>query len=89
MVQILPRLKLNQEEKQQVVDILLSYICDDSSIVKTFAMQALADIAKQNPNYRSSVLDHLRELTVIGTPAMKARGHKLLAELEGLSNRSI
>jgi len=84
LAQILPRLKLNQEERQQVVDILLSYFSDGSSIVKTFAMQALADIAKQSPNYRPSVLARLRELTVVGTPAMKARGRKLLAELDGL-----
>jgi hypothetical protein len=43
LAQILPKLKLNlnQEERQRVVDILLSYFSDGSSIVITFAMQAL------------------------------------------------
>ena len=80
LAQILPKLKLNlnQEERQRVVDILLSYFSDGSSIVITFAVQALADIAKQSPNYRPSVLAHLRELTVVGMPAMKAHGRKRL-----------
>jgi hypothetical protein len=88
LAQVLPRLSLSQKEKQQVVDTLLSYFSDRSSIVKTFAMQAFADIARQSPNLRPSILVHLRELTASGTPAMKARGRKLLAEMEGLTNRS-
>ncbi len=88
LAQVLPRLNLSQKERQQVVDILLSYFSDSSSIVKTFAMQAFADIARQSPNLRPSILVHLQELTTSGTPAMKARGRKLLAEMEGLTNRS-
>jgi len=82
LAQILPRLKLSAKEKLRVVDILLAYFADSSSIVKTFAMQALADIARQAPKLRPSILVHLQELTAIGTPAMKARGRKLLAEMK-------
>jgi len=89
LAQVLPRLKLNQEEKAQVVDLLLSYTRDGSSIVKTFAMQALADIGMQNPNLRTSILTHLRKLTESGTPAMKARGRKLLEMLEKTMRNSI
>ncbi len=88
LAQVLPRLNLSQKERQQVVETLLSYFSDSSSIVKTFAMQAFADIARQSPKLRPSILVHLRELTASGTPAMKARGRKLLAEMEGLTNRS-
>lgn len=79
---MLPRLELSHRELRHVLGILLGYLNDRSSIVKTFAMQALADIAKQNAELRPSILAHLRELAVIGTPAMKARGRKLLAEFE-------
>jgi hypothetical protein len=85
LAQMLPRVKLNRPERQHVVGILMEYFDDSSSIVKTHAMQALADIARQAPELRPSALAHLRELTLIGTPAMKARGRKLCAELERLS----
>lgn len=82
LAQMLPRLKLNQNEKKQVVNILMAYFSDSSSIVKTLAMQALADIARATPELRPSVLVNLQELTLIGTPAMKARGRKLCAEMK-------
>lgn len=85
LAQMLPRLKLDRAEKQQVVGILLTYFGDSSSIVKTLAMQALADIARQTPELRQPVLRHLKELTRIGTPAMKARGRKLCTEMERMS----
>lgn len=56
--------------------------------MKTFAMQALADLARRDPKLLPAVTLHLRELTVIGTPAMKARGKKLLARLGEPARRS-
>ena len=80
--QMLPRLELNEAELAEALHILFRYLNDRSSIVKTCAMQALADLAKRTPRLRASVLVHLRELTVIGTPAMKARGWKLIAQMD-------
>jgi len=88
VAQMLPRVQWNESERQRVLGILMNYLNDTSSIVKTFAMQALADLAHKNPELIPRVLTHLRELTVIGTPAMKARGRKLLAGLGGLTRRS-
>jgi len=82
VAQMLPRIGWNQDERQQVQGVLLDYLNDRSSIVKTFAMQALADLARQAPEMRPAALLHLRELTVSGTPAMKSRGRKLLAEMK-------
>lgn len=84
LAQMLPRLRLNDAEKCRVVGIMLGYFSDRSSIVRTLAMQALADIAIQTPQLRPSIAQHLQELTVTGTPAMKARGRKLLAEMHKL-----
>lgn len=86
--QMLPRFEWNETERQQVVHMLIDYLNDRSSIVKTFAMQALADLAGQDPKLRPAVMVHLQELTVIGTPAMKARGRKLLAALGEPARRS-
>lgn len=88
LAQMLPRLKLGKSDTQQVIGILTAYFSDNSSIVKTLAMQALAEIAFLTPELRPSILTHLRELTLIGTPAMKARGRKLCAQMERLSQPS-
>lgn len=85
LAQVLPRLKLSQKEILRVVDILSTYLTDSSSIVKTFAMQALADFARQRSDLRPTILIQLKKNTLSGTPAMKARGRRLLAEMEALS----
>jgi hypothetical protein len=84
---MLARLPLSEAEQGKAVDILLAYLNDRSSIVKTFAMQALADLAARDGKLRPFVLRHIRELAVIGTPAMKARGKKLLARLDRAATR--
>lgn len=78
---MLVRLSLTAKEQQRVVEILLSYTNDRSSIVKTIAMQSLADLAMRDEKLRPLVSRHIEELIVIGTPAMRARGRHLLKEL--------
>jgi hypothetical protein len=87
VAQMLPRLRWNAREQQEVYAILTGYLCDPSSIVKTFAIQALGDLTTQAPELRLAVLQQLKRLTVIGTAAMKARGRKLLVELSGSTGR--
>ena len=87
VAQMFSRVKWNRAERRQVLGILMEYLNDHSSIVRTFAMQALADLARQAPGLRPMVLLHLRELTATGTPAMKARGRRLLAEMSGPTKR--
>ena len=78
---MLARLRLTPKEQQRVIGILLAYTNDHSSIVKTLAMQSLADLALRDAALRPLVRLHIEELTAIGTPAMRARGKKLLSEL--------
>lgn len=88
---MVPRLALNSKERQRAMSSLSSYMQDRSSIVKTFALQGLADLADHDASIRSSVIEILREATRTGTPAMKTRSRKLLHELErvlGLVPRS-
>jgi hypothetical protein len=79
---MVPRIILNAKERQAVISSLNSYLEDHSSIVKTFALQGLADLARDEPSLRSKLIDILREATPSGTAAMKARSRKLLAKLE-------
>ena len=79
---MVPRLLLNAKEEQVAISSLNSYLEDRSSIVKTFALQGLADLAQDDPSIRPRVIEILREATRNGTPAMKARSRKLLGHLE-------
>jgi len=86
---MLARLPLSETEQGAVVGILTSYLNDRSSIVKTFAMQALGDLAMRNETLLPLARRQIEELVAVGTPAMKARGRKLLAEFDRLAARTI
>ena len=78
---MLARLPLTEAEEVTVVNVLLGYTNDRSSIVKTLSMQALADIALRSHRLLPEIKQHIEELSIIGTPAMKARSKKLLKSL--------
>jgi hypothetical protein len=75
---MIPRVGLNARELQKAVSSLKQYLEDRSSIVKTFALQGLAELAEAEASLRPGVIEILREATRKGTPAMKARSRKLL-----------
>jgi len=79
---MITRLELTREQTQRAVTALRNYLEDRSSIVKTFAMQALADLAERDEALKEEALEIVRRCTKTGTPAMRARGRKLLARLE-------
>ena len=80
---MVPRLALNPKQRNLATALLVGYLEDRSSIVKTFALQGLADLAQDDPSIRPGVIEILRQATRTGTAAMKARGRKLLGRLEG------
>lgn len=82
VAQLLPRLQLTSKQHSRAVSILLNYLKDKSSIVRTCAMQALADLALAHLPLRPRVLLLLESLTNNGTPAMRSRGRKLVAILK-------
>ncbi len=82
--QLFPRLSLTRADRRKVKNILWGYLSDPSSIVRTFAMQALVDLAGMDPELRGPILRKLRRLTQTGSPAMRSRGLKLLAKLSRL-----
>jgi hypothetical protein len=79
---MVPRLALNAEEKATAAFLLRKYLGDHSSIVRTHALQGLADLAETDASMRPAVMELLREATRSGTAAMKARSRKLLLKLE-------
>lgn len=79
---MIPRLTLSGKEWNIAVAALSAYLEDRSSIVKTCALQGLADLAEGHAAMRPIVIDILREATRSGTAAMKARSRKLLTRLD-------
>ena len=79
---IVPRLKLTPTECKRAAEVLNTRLDDPSSIVKTLALQGLADLTRQDPSLLPSVVDLLRMYGRSGTPAMRARSRILLKKLE-------
>jgi hypothetical protein len=83
LAQMVSRLPLNQLERERAAKALQLYLEDRGSIVRTFALQALADLSRNDAGLRPPVREILEESAVAGTAAMKARARKLL---KGLKN---
>lgn len=81
LAQMLPRLELSRQDRRVVASILRGYLKDHSRIVKTFAMQGLADLAEQDCRLLAQVRRVISTLVRTGSPAMKSRGRKLLLQL--------
>lgn len=84
---IAARLPLNASEREVAVAALKNYLEDRSSIVRTFALQALADFAANDEGLRVEVIELLQHAVRAGTAAMKARSRKLLARLNSAIGR--
>ena len=84
LAQMVPRLPLTQGERRRAAETLQLYLEDRSSIVRTFALQALADISRNGNDgeLRLTVREVLEQSLRRGTAAMKARTRKLLKELK-------
>jgi hypothetical protein len=78
----IPRLTLTMAECRRVAAVLEGWLEDRSSIVKTLALQGMADLTRQDPERLPRVLDLLRVCGRSGTPAMRARSRILLKALQ-------
>lgn len=79
---MVPRLPLTGAEHREAAAIFRDYLNDRSSIVRTFALQALYDLSQQEPSLRESTIDLLHAALQSGTAAMKVRARKLLTLIE-------
>src|SRR5947209_15224081 len=78
---MVPRLKLGVAEQKRAVAIFMSYLTGKSALVKTFALQALFDLSRQNPGSGLDIEEILNTAARTGTPAMCARARILLKQL--------
>jgi hypothetical protein len=78
----LGRLPLTLPDCRRTAAAFQTYLDDPSSIVKTAALQGLADLTRHDPSQLPAILDLLRIHGRSGTPAMRARCRILLVQLE-------
>jgi len=81
LAQMVPRLSLSKKERIRAADVFRRHLDDQSSIVKTSAMQALVDLARTDDEMAPETRRLLIKLTKVGTAGMRARGRKLLRQL--------
>jgi hypothetical protein len=82
MALMLPRLPVTAGERERARVRLREYLSDRSSIVKTFALQGLTELAMGDAAREGEMIDLLQRVGRNGTPAMKARSRKLLLRLQ-------
>jgi hypothetical protein len=78
---IIPRLNLSSNERRRAIADLHRYLDDRSSLVKTFALQALFDLSQNDTALRENAKRLLEQALHSGTPAMKARARNILRKL--------
>ncbi len=81
IAQMIPRLKYTPEEEKEIVDGLNKYLSHKSKIVRVFALEALTDLAEKNKAIVKEVINTIRLHVETGSPAIQARGRKLLKRL--------
>jgi hypothetical protein len=81
LAQILPRLRLTPKERRKAVTLLESFLEDTSRIVQVNALQALTDLALRDGRLRARVIPRVESSVAKGSPAVRARGRKLLQAL--------
>ncbi len=79
---MVPRLALTSPERRRAAESLQRYLEDGSSVVKTFALQGLSDLARRDASLRELAKRAIEESLRTGTAAMKARARKLMKELK-------
>ena len=81
LAQMVPRLALSRKDTTRATVAVRRYLEDKSSLVKTSAMQALADLAGADADRVPETIRLLMAAAKTGTPAMRARSRKLLRQL--------
>jgi hypothetical protein len=82
LAQVMPRLPLTRREILTIFPTLRGYLDDPSVIVRVFALQAMFELSLREPSLRIPVKALAESFCRTGTPAMRARGRKLLSLLK-------
>lgn len=78
---LLPRLSYTRAQENNILGILKRYLSHKSKIVNVNAMEALAMLAVKNKLLLEEVKRTIKSKMASGSPAVQARGRKLLKRL--------
>ena len=78
---LLPRLSYTKAQEKEIFEILKGYLSHKSKIVNVNAMEALAMLATKNNTILRDVKQIIKLKVSSGSPAIQARGGKLLKRL--------
>jgi len=82
IAQLIPRVKYTPAEEEVVIHALNGYLSHKSKIVRVSALEALTDLAQRNKSIVKEVIKTIRFHAETGSPAVQARGRKLLKRLK-------
>ena len=85
--EMIPRLEYTPEEEEVVIDALNDYLSHKSKIVRASALEALTDLALRNKSILKTVIKTIRFHAKTDSPAVQARGRKLLKRLKSRSTK--
>jgi len=86
IAQIAPRLELSTKEEAKIIKSLKHLLNHKSKIVRVFAMDALATFAERNSSLLNQVIKIIKNQMKDGSPALQARGRKLMQRFEGIQS---
>jgi HEAT repeat protein len=81
IAQMMPRLKLAEEDRAEAVGLLFAYLDDESAIVRVSALSSLAEFSKDDDELRERFVPVVEDLVESGSPAVRARCRTLLKKL--------
>ena len=84
LAQIIPRLSLSKNEKQELIKTFVSFLNNKSRILVTFSMQAMVDIADNDDQLKNAIYPIIKDLSETGSGAMRSRGRRLINQLENV-----
>lgn len=81
LCKVIPKLELTRGEIALAFELYQSFLADKSAAVRSFSLSGLAELAALDPELRSEAIAIIEDQVRTGTPAMRARGRKVLAQL--------
>lgn len=88
VAQMLSHVRLDLKERSKATKLLERYLQARSVILVVEALQTLVDFSAEDRALRKRITPIVHRLATRGTPAMQARGKKLLVRLSQQGNRT-
>ena len=83
VAQMLPRCELTSSEKELATDLMRHYFdTSKSNIVRVFALQAINDIATQDPRFRPTANAYIQQALDSEAPSLRSRARRLAIQSE-------